>query len=298
MENDSNVISLGDVKINKRKASRSKKDDLTPAMKQDMISHFIDDTIQNPVGKSPDKKFVCLSPNGIQKLVYEIKDQEVLFSDKVAVLNMLGESIKEHFINDIDLHMTAKQYSDAVDYWKMKTPTMAPPRMVSWRGEDCLSMRKLPFQIGLGDTPLFDELMGRITNSNALMAFIGSLIYEESNLQQYVWLHGRGGDGKGALCRVLAKALDHLYSSQVVPIAGDKFWTYFIRDKRLVVFEDCNNTSWITSGLFKNLTGGGKVSVTQKYGGTWNEDLSAKYIFCSNEKPDLSSEEADQRRII
>lgn len=299
MENNNNIISIDDLKTSKRK-SRSRKDDLTPAMKQDMISHYIDDTIQNPVGKSPDKKFVCLSPDGIQKLVYEIKDQEVLRSDEAAVLNMLGESIKEHFVNDLDLHMTAKQYKDAVTYWQMKTPTMETPKLIAWKGENCLAFRKLPFELGLGDTPIFDEMMARTSNSEALMCFIGSLFFPESDLQQYVWLQGEGGEGKGALCRFLAKALGCLYSSQTTPSSGDgsKFWTYGIRGARLVVFPDCNNSKWVTSGLFKSLTGGDPIRVEKKGGDIWTESLNTKFIFLSNNRPGVSSQKSDTRRLI
>lgn len=130
------------------------------------------------------------------------------------------------------------------------------------------------------------------------MAWFGSLFVDESNRHQYVWLHGGGDDGKGSIARFFNKVLAHLYSSQVPPTLNDRFWTYGIKDARLVMFEDCNNTSFVTSGLFKMLTGGDYVRVEVKGGAVLSLLIKAKYMFLSNEKPDISSERADEKRII
>ncbi len=93
-------------------------------------------------------------------------------------------------------------------------------------------------------------------------------------------------DGKGAINRFLAKIFGGAYCAKQPPKVGDKFWTFGLIGKRLVAFPDCNDVRFVTSGLFKSLTGGDPVDVT------------AKYFFYSNEKPKISSEKADTRRII
>ncbi len=145
---------------------------------------------------------------------------------------------------------------------------------------------------------MFNELLGRVTNHHALKCFIGSLLNENSDMQQYVWLHGKGENGKGALSRFLHKVFGEAYSSQIPPLSGDKFWTSMILGKRLVVFPDCNNQGFVTSGLFKSLTGGDPVRCEQKQQPAFTRIMTAKYLFLSNERPNLSSEKADQRRII
>lgn len=153
------------------------------------------------------------------------------------------------------------------------------------------------------DSPTFNTLMANFSNADAIMAFIGSLFFEESYSQQYLWIHGGGGNGKGSLLQTIEDVFGNAFhSSSYVPINKlgdtDKFWTYEIIGKRIVIFPDCMEPGFVQSGLFKSLTGGDTIRVEQKGKQAYSVKMKAKFIFTSNKLPSISSSEADERRII
>lgn len=188
--------------------------------------------------------------------------------------------------------------------WYALAPAVKKPfPLVTWASDPRPAHHKLPFDpLPISDltdgAPLFAEMMTRTTNSQALMAYIGSIFDEASYRQQYAWIYGGGRNGKGALVRCLADLLGHTYASEEVPNADSKHWTSGLLGKRLVVFADCNNASFVTSGRFKSLTGDDKIRVEIKRGAILSLDILAKYMFTSNERPRISSTTADMRRII
>lgn len=146
--------------------------------------------------------------------------------------------------------------------------------------------------------PLTYELLTRTSNADALAVWIGSLFDPNSNRHQYAWLTGSGGDGKGTLIRMLARVFGPSFSSEQPPAQHDRFWTSGLIGKRLVVFPDMNDSKFVTTGLFKSLSGGDKVRVEFKRGATVAIDLPAKYLFSSNKRPSVTDNPADMRRII
>lgn len=245
----------------------------------------------------PDTKFILVNSVDGSSQIYEItKDNEIKASVFDEVKKCIARAMHSIYRDLLDL--TERQIDGAAKYWLSATKSTDLPDLFGWEGTNELVVRRIPFAFGVGPTPLFDEMMSRFTNSDALMAFIGSLFYPESNMQQYVWMYGKGNDGKGTLSRFLEKILKHLYSSEQAPSFSDRFWTYGVKDARLVVFPDNNNTHFVTSGLFKAFTGGDRIRCEIKGGKVFHIAPHAKFLFLSNERPDLSSETADQRRII
>ena len=173
---------------------------------------------------------------------------------------------------------------------------VAPVRFLSDTG---FCFRRLDFDLteGSGEHTALDGFLARCSDPQAVGQWIGSL-FVESPREQYLWLHGEGGDGKSTLVRFLARLLGDGYRSRVVPQPGDRFWTSGIVGASLVAFNDTNNYGFPASGLFKSLTGGDAVQVEEKGKPLKNVTISAKFIFTSNEKPKLSSERADRRRAI
>lgn len=148
------------------------------------------------------------------------------------------------------------------------------------------------------EIPLFTELFKRVTNAQAVMAWLGSLFDPKSDRQQYLWIHGEGQNGKGCLGRILKKLLGPSAGWNTPQKENDKFWTNSILGKRLVLFGDCNNYKYVTSGDFKSLTGGDGIRVEIKSGPVSSVEIDAKFLFLSNDKPEISSSKADTRRAI
>ncbi len=162
-----------------------------------------------------------------------------------------------------------------------------------------MTWNRLPFDLTDGPTPTFDEIMGRTKNAPAFMAWIGSLMFPRSDVQQYVWCHGDGLNGKSRIFNQLSKVIGPGYAPENTPRGdGGRFWTSGIIGKRLVVFNDCDDVKFPSSGFFKNLSGGEPVRVEVKGGASFKATLSAKFAFVSNLNPELSGMVADRRRAI
>lgn len=195
------------------------------------------------------------------------------------------------------------QAKAAADYYMMTATPIKPSdvKMLRWKSEPGLTYRRLPWDLASGHAPTWEALLSRMTNHEAFLAWVGSLFFEDSSLHNYVWLYGVGGDGKGSINRFLAKVFDYSYRSKQPPSGGksvDKFWTYGLLGARLVVLPDCDDYTFVSRGLFKSLTGGDPVDVEAKGQMSFTTRLNTKFLVISNEKPSLSSEKADMRRII
>lgn len=146
--------------------------------------------------------------------------------------------------------------------------------------------------------PAWNNLMSRIADHKILMAWIGSLFDPDSQRQQYIWLYGKGGEGKGSLIRAITKILGCAASSETIYDIENRFWTFGIRDRRLVVFPDCDNPDFISTGIFKSLTGEDEIRMEKKAGEIWSQHIDAKFLISSNVKPNISSGNADLRRCL
>jgi hypothetical protein len=224
------------------------------------------------------------------------EDGVALFVNEEAILADIAKYIAscKHLIN----FPRDKDCKEILKYWKrtstpIKTQDIA---MVLQASKPGITWRRLPWDLCDGPTPLFDDMMGRTTNSKSLMHFIGSLFFNQSDRQTYVWIYGKGGDGKGSLVSVLAGVLGDAYASENTRV--NQFWSSGILGKRLVCFPDCEDFLFPTSGLFKQITGGDKIRVERKNQAPFTSDLICKCMFLSNRKPELSTMEADMRRVI
>ncbi len=227
--------------------------------------------------------------------VVQMVSEDTLVHEIVAYL-------RSEFPDNENMQLTFKQAKEAFLYWRAVTLPSPTPRPFSWPGQPGLTFRRLPWSASAcmtgESTPTWNSVLSRMTNAQAFRQWVGSLFFEESDIQQYVWMHGAGNDGKGSINRFLAAVFGSSYCSKQPPVPGDRFWTYSLIGKRLVAFPDCNNHTFVASGLFKSLTGGDPIDVEAKGKMSFTIKPNCKFIFLSQERPTLSSEKADQRRII
>lgn len=202
-------------------------------------------------------------------------------------------------IRDESYKWTAKNIRDFVDHWILLCPQIPLPKAWAFASDKSLTFHRLPWDLDEdGPTPVWDELLGRMTNAAAFKLWVGSLFDDKSDRQTYVWLYGTGQNGKGAILRFLKRVFGSAYASEVVPGRSDRFWTYGLLGKRLVAFPDTNDVGFPATGLFKSLTGDDAIRMEIKGGATFSSELAAKFLYASNDRPELSSECADMRRAI
>ncbi len=201
---------------------------------------------------------------------------------------------------------TSKLDSEKVDklrnVWLRCACPIAMPPPVREKSEPGLTFMRLEFDAPAGrdgpTPPLFEALLSRCTQPMALCAFIGSLFYPEADRQQYLYLHGDGGDGKGALMRLLFELFGRAAAALEPPTRGDRFWNMNLFVKRLAIFFDCADWGWFGSPRFKSLTGNDPLMFEAKGRSGFTARPTFKIIAASNTKPDVSSQRADMRRLI
>jgi hypothetical protein len=196
--------------------------------------------------------------------------------------------------------MEYKHAREVLYQWRSRMAPIDEPAMVLQKSKHGRTFHRLPFDLDASlPTPLFDEFMERTSNSRALMAWIGSIFDPKADTQQYVWIYGKGKNGKSTLGRFLKKCLGTAAAWKQVPGQHEmRFWTWGLLDKRLLIFGDCSQASFVTTATFKSITGGDGVQVEQKGGAVLDIDMALKVLFFSNKRPNIEDEEADTRRII
>ncbi len=250
------------------------------------------------------RRFVIVEPAKGIRNVLEVDEETGVceYIDLAGVRNAILRYVTVTLCGRPGYSWEARQAKDCADHWLALAEPVPEPPAVLWQGEEGLCFNRLPWAFAPdyeGDqTPTFNALFSRISNASALIEWVGSLFDPAADRQQYVWLYGQGGDGKGALVRFLKRVLGRAFASKQPPARDEVHWTSGLLGKRLIVFPDANAAGFPASGLFKSLTGGDPVDINPKYKSSYCVELLAKYLFLSNARPLLSSEKADMRRAI
>jgi len=248
--------------------------------------------------KFPRKFHIQENPTGPLR-VFEEKDNGVIkFSSEQDVSRAILKYFKEQCYHIRKTSIKISDCKEAFHHWSSCRNSIEKIHPVLELNEPGLTFRRLPWDLTAGNTPLFDEMLGRMTNSQAFMLWVGSLFFEKSDRSQYLWLYGTGRNGKSTLANELHFVFGDACSSEVPPGDDDRFWTAGLLGKRLVVFSDCKKAYFPTSDLFKQLTGGDKIRMEKKGQQPFYSEISAKFLFLSNDRPQISRTEADMRRAI
>lgn len=250
----------------------------------------------------PKRYFTVEVEPGFRRMLREYEKNCVAYVDDDALVHELIKYIGEYLSGSGIFALTVNHVREAVEYWIAETTPIPMPAMIAERDFDGLCFLRLPFNYldpGEAETPTFDEFLGRCQYPDAIRAFVGSCFIEDSNRQQYLWLYGAGGDGKGSFVNAIAPIFKEFFKSTVAPKNGAvRFWTHTITQARVVCFPDNNSYGFINDGLFKACTGDDVVPCEIKGGKVYDAKLKCKFIFLSNEKPDIDGSRASLRRAI
>lgn len=218
------------------------------------------------------------------------------------IANALTEYWRQNYPTNDNLFLNPRKAEQVVTHWIRGSKGIPEPKSILWADEDDYCYRRLPFTYNSAAAfpAVFFELLDRLTNAAAFCSFIGSLFYEQSNRQQYVWIYGDGNNGKGSLSRFLHRVFNGAYAALAVPgrDGGARFWNNQLLNIRLGFFNECSSPKFPTSAPFKTLTGNDPITVEKKGKDSITAKINTKFIFTSNERPVLSNETADHRRAI
>lgn len=186
-----------------------------------------------------------------------------------------------------------------LDVWTLEAEPIEMPDIIKFQHEGGRCLRRLPFTVAHGDSPLFDELLSRMSNRKAVMAYIWSIFERDSYDQQFLWVQGEGQDGKGTLGRWFEKILtaSNFISMNEFP-KSTKYLTHLLIGKRLAFVSDNRDQNLPLKSLFISITGGDLQLAENKWITAFMTKLECKFIIMSNPDPNITREKSILRRLI
>jgi len=269
------------------------------------INGKITDLFCGEVIPFPHNYYLVHTEDEDRSLLMEMDNQIVKFVNHKKFKSDLLQFVNRYlYDNEFFPFMTDRKLTDLFRYWELYTDTIDMPQPFRFKNDPGLCFHRMPFDPipndGFG-CPMFEEICSRIeTNEKAFRAFIGSIFVPESDRQQYLYIHGEGLNGKGAIVRFLKKCLGPAYVGRQPPSKKneDNFWNAPMEGKRLVGFSDCEQPDFPTSERFKMLSGGDAVPIRRMKREEYTAELQCKFIFASNFQLEISGQKSDQRRAI
>jgi Predicted ATPase len=149
-----------------------------------------------------------------------------------------------------------------------------------------------------GPTPDFDGFMEAIEPScrDTLMAAIYATFFAKSRLNQYVWIHGEGGDGKSSLLNAIATYAGDRLACSLGQTMNSDFGLEDAIGKRMVILSDVKTGLSVKSQLIHNLTGHDPVSVNRKNRPIITLRLNPIVWIAANEAPDVNFDNRNEAR--
>jgi hypothetical protein len=283
---------------------------------------------------NPDQKLVILSDymkGKIHPLMYVFKETKCLLQTQfpqIAVLKTerLGKLISinsmaeisflsdqdfkkvisdffQQATNDIDFRFSDRFIGLLIKQYLL-SPLEIPESVIKPIGQLSESSgyfyKRLDFDFdNFDETPLFDEMMTRCTNSEELMRFIGMIFYSDSffDAQKYLWIYGNTGSGKGCIYRFLHAILGKVETTMSTKIFNSDHGLSLAVGKRLLQFDEALDNKFINEANMMSHVGGGSSIINDKYEKIYAIKLNYLSIVYSNKKPNIKFDE-QMRRVI
>ena len=153
-------------------------------------------------------------------------------------------------------------------------------------------------QLKEGDTPDFDGFLDAVVPEcrESFMAAVYATVFAKSHLNQYIWLHGEGGDGKSSFLNALHKYLGPNLCCSLGQTMNSDFGLEEAVGKRMVILSDVKTGLSVKSQLIHNLTGHDPVSVNRKNKPIITVTLNPVLWIAANDAPDVNFDAANERR--
>ena len=153
-----------------------------------------------------------------------------------------------------------------------------------------------------GPTPGFDMFMQGVdpASRETMMAAIYATFDARCHLNQYVWIHGEGGDGKSSLLMAMAEfAGPSMYCSLNTDSAKSEFGLEECVGKRIVMFPDIQSGLSVKSGIVHKLTGHDPIPINRKNKPHISTVIDCVLWMAANSAPDVNfSNKNEARRCI
>lgn len=311
---DANVVSMEELVKKKKKEKQEKTGDseesepkpkpVSKAPLYHAVCEAFNRTVYNALPE-PDVRIAVFEPSRGVRVAIQIGDDDVCVRIPIAsVVSLISDYLKTKRRGIPEYIWEYRHMVECAKLWLASTKPIPEPTALRFQTEKGLCFHRIPFDpIPDPDhiyAPHWTAMFKRIRNGKALKAWIGSLFIANSYRQQYVWLYGQGGDGKGALQRFLGTVFSEemSVSFQGAPLKTNKHWGWPFVGKRLGLFTEFEDYAEMNKGIMKAITGGDRIFVDPKGSAGYSVDLIIKLMLASNDLPTIDSKKASLRRII
>lgn len=248
------------------------------------------------------EKYHVVLLEGSRFIVRELKDKVVEYVSQDHIVSMYLTKAVEDAKRDPSIPTRIGEAEEIVKKFKNIAQAIPEPKKVAFLSDPAMCFKRLPFDYDPNKSdyhhPTWDIILNNIEwNKAAFMQYIGSLFFEESYNQQYLWMYGDGGDGKGSVLSYLSKLLGQV-CKPVSEDIGNPHWTSSLVGLRVAYFSDCRNYGITNTGRFMAITGGNEISVNPKGKPQFSIKNEIKFIFASNNQPKIDHVESSIRRIL
>lgn len=163
---------------------------------------------------------------------------------------------------------------------------------------DELTFRYININEMINDTPcptwdVFIENCG--VNGPALMAYTWAIFFPVE-LRQYILIRSHGKTGKGVYTNWLQTIMGDEATCSLNP--KNAHWPAACVGKRLGLFPELNNTSFVQSSEFKAITGNDTVSVTDKYEKAFSTKFDIRFVLSTNGSINIENRVSESSRCI
>lgn len=198
-------------------------------------------------------------------------------------------------INSLNIH----QVKEMMEKYIMENNSERAIKPFAWKSDTCFTLRRLNFEPVSGETPAWDEFTNRLSDAGAFKAWVWSIFEEKHKGRQALWVKGREGqDGKSTVMSALTELLGGAYAVLDGSERDNRFVHSNLFDKRLLVYPDCKQPSFVKGQIFRNYSGGDVVSIEFKGMQPFSRQVYSRIMISANYLPTIESEGADTSRLL
>lgn len=265
------------------------------------VIQALNNEIEGAALPRPDTQIALTLNSKDEKIIIEIdKDLQCKPIDRERVAEVIAKYV--HFkVQRPGYRWSNHSIESCARLWFQLTYEMPKPSIFEFKSETSkLTYNRLPFDLDINaSTPKWDAFFSRLGDPDSLKCWLWSVFEPNSYSQQYYYIRGEGGDGKGILAKILHRLLLSFYAGVQRPPSGDsRFFAPLILNKRLLVCSDLRDPTFLMSAFLMGVTGGDLMSLEQKGKELENYYAFTKVLLFSQLKPVISDQRAHLRRIL
>lgn len=288
-----------------RTKGRPKGVDRGRSANQRKIEKFHDIASMISVGVLGEKFAVVENSSGNSKGIRQIirinsSNEACYVEDEYLAYQLINYAKSFLALND-DYLWTFNDAMQIVKIFKATDPIEEPIKL-AFLSNPNICFKRLPFDYLEKDRyihPTWDRLMHNIEkNQEAFKCFIGSIFIDRSYCQQYLWMYGSGGDGKGTILNYLNTLLGSDICKPLSTNIKYEHWSETLPGLRIGYFSDCKHYGLPNTGEFLAVSGGDNIPINPKGKKSYYIKNTMKFIFASNNLPVIDHVDSNIRRSL